>query len=538
MGPGAALQREARRWRAPGVECSAGPGEALPQQAGRSRSLSVNRCTTLASMRKRLQWHRACSLVVFAALGLLSGLALADDPTPAQPKTKEQLASRFAELIQKSGLGGNMGAVVVDAWSGARLYTLAPETPRNPASNMKLVTAATALVELGPEHRLRTTLAGAIGPDGRVPALVLRGEGDPSLAFEDMLAMAQRLVDYGVREVDEIVVDGSYFDGQILPPAYEQQPKEIAAFRAAVGAVSVDRNAYELRVAPGPAVNAPANVILRCPDHFALESAIKTSAAGAPSVIAEQKPRGEELGLRLTGVMPLGVRGAGYERRVESPLHYAGHCMKSALRSLRIAGELRVRIGTAAAPAPVLLTHESAPLSSLLQRVGKNSDNFYAEMLLKVIGAESGKQPGSSVAGIARTQNLLKSAGVPAGAAAMVNGSGLFKGGAVTPDALARLLVHMVNDPALRPEYLSQLAVAGVDGTLSGRLSDLKRTRVVRAKTGTLDDVVALSGYVFGPGESRALAFSFLVNGCAGKQSLARALVDDLVRAMVAHLWP
>jgi len=466
---------------------------------------------------------------------VLPSIALADDPTPVPTQTKEQLASRLAELIQKSGLGGSMGAVVLDAWSGARLYTLTPETPRNPASNMKLITAATALVELGPEHRLRTTMAASIGPDGRVPALVLRGEGDPSLAFEDLLAMAQRLVDYGVREVDEIVVDGSYFDDQILPPAFEQQPREIAAFRAAVSALSVDRNAFELRVAPGPGIDAPANVILRCPDHFALESAIKTSPSGAPHVIAVQKQRGDELGLRLTGTMPLGVRGAGYERRIESPLHYAGHCMKSALRSLHIAGALRVRIGLPTSTPPVLLTHESAPVSSLLQRVGKSSDNFYAEMLLKVVGAEASKQPGSSAGGIARAQALLKRAG--ATGATMVNGSGLFKGGAVAPDTLARLLVFMLREPALRPEYLSQLAVAGVDGTLGSRLSDLKHPRIVRAKTGTLDDVVALSGYVAGPGPSRTLAFSFLINGCAGKQSLARSLVDDLVRAMVAYLW-
>jgi D-alanyl-D-alanine carboxypeptidase/D-alanyl-D-alanine-endopeptidase (penicillin-binding protein 4) len=484
-----------------------------------------------------LQRHAALSLVMLT-LVLSSDARAAPPTTVSVAQTKEQLASRFAELIEKSGLGANMGAVVIDAFSGDRLYTLNPETPRNPASNMKLVTAATALVELGPEHRLRTTVAGSIAADGRVAALILRGEGDPSLAFEDLLAIARRLVDFGVREVDEIVVDGSYFDEQILPPAFEQQPKEIAAFRAAVAAVSVDRNAYELRVAPGPTADAAANVIVRCPDHFALESAITTTASGTPKIVAEQKQRGDELAIRLTGSMPLGVRGVGYERRIESPLSYAGHCLKSALRSQRIAGALRVRVGAQAAAAPVLITHESEALTSLLQRVGKSSDNFYAEMLLKVIGAEATKRQGSSAAGIARAEALLKAAGVPSGAATMVNGSGLFKGGALSPDALARLLGHMLRDPALRAEYVTQLAVSGKDGTLASRLTDLKRPRVVRAKTGTLDDVVALSGYVLGPHEGRTLAFSFLVNGCAGKQWLARNLVDDMVRAMVAYLWP
>jgi serine-type D-Ala-D-Ala carboxypeptidase/endopeptidase (penicillin-binding protein 4) len=444
----------------------------------------------------------------------------------------------LAELVGKSGLGGGMGAVVADAWSGERLYTLNPETPRNPASNMKLVTAATALSELGAEHRLRTTLSGSIEPGGHVPVLVLRGEGDPSLAFEDLLAMAQRLADFGVREVEELVIDGSYFDEQILPPAYDQQPKEIAAFRAAVAAVSVDRNAYELRVAPGPAVDAPANVILRCPDHFALEAAVTTSASGGPKIGAEQKQRDDQLGLKVTGSMPLTVRGVGYERRIESPLPYAGHCLKAALRSQRIAGALKVRVGAPGSSPGTLITHESEPLSVLLQRVGKNSDNFYAEMLLKVIGAESAHRAGSSALGVARAQALLQTAGVPRDAATIVNGSGLFKGGAVSADALVKLLTFVYHDPALRPEYVAQLAVGGKDGTLSGRLTDLKHPRIVRAKTGTLDDVVALSGYVLGPTGERDLAFSFLFNGIAGKQWMARDLADNMIRAIEAYLYP
>ena len=468
--------------------------------------------------------------------------ARAEEPSAASERarggSKEQLASRLSELITKSQVGGAMGVVVADAWSGERLFTLTPTTPRNPASNMKLVTAATVLKELGAEHRLRTTLSGSVGPGGRLPRLVLRGEGDPSLAFEDLLAMAGRLADYGVREVDEIVVDGSYFDDRILPPAYEQQPREIAAFRAPVAAVSVDRNAYELRVAPGPAVDAPASILLRCPDYFALEANVGTTATGTPAIVAEQKPQGDKLALKLSGTMPFNLRGVGYERRIESPLPYAGACLKAALRAQQIGGALAVRVGGAEAGQPTLITHESPPVGVLLQRVGKLSDNFYAEMLLKVVGAESAHRPGSSVLGLARAEALLRGAGAQPGAYTLVNGSGLFKGGALTPDLLVRLLAHVYRDPTLRPEYLAQLAVGGKDGTLSGRLTDLAHPRVVRAKTGTLDDVVALSGYVLGPSPERALAFSILVNGVSGKQWMARDLADNLVRALVAHLYP
>ena len=117
-----------------------------------------------------------------------------------------------------------------------------------------------------------------------------------------------------------------------------------------------------------------------------------------------------------------------------------------------------------------------------------------------------------------------------------MNGSGLFKGGAIAPDHLVTLLVHMYRDPAVRSEYIAHLAIAGVDGTLRNRMKDLPKAGVVRAKTGTLDDAISLSGYVLGKTPDQDLAFSMLMNGIAGKQWLARALADDLVRALVRHL--
>jgi len=131
---------------------------------------------------------------------------------------------------------------------------------------------------------------------------------------------------------------------------------------------------------------------------------------------------------------------------------------------------------------------------------------------------------------------MLEQAGVVRGAAKMVNGSGLFKGGALAPDHLVKVLVHMYREPAVRSEYIAQLAIAGVDGTLRNRLTDLPKPGVVRAKTGTLDDAISLSGYVLGKRPDQDLAFSFLMNGVAGKQWVARALADDLAKTLATYL--
>jgi D-alanyl-D-alanine carboxypeptidase/D-alanyl-D-alanine-endopeptidase (penicillin-binding protein 4) len=154
-------------------------------------------------------------------------------------------------------------------------------------------------------------------------------------------------------------------------------------------------------------------------------------------------------------------------------------------------------------------------------------------MLLKIMGAQAEK-PGTSARGIMVVREELTKMGVDTEGLVMVNGSGLFDGNQVAPRHLTETLMAAYHDPAIRAEYVAHLAVAGSDGTLRSRLEDLPRSRMVRAKTGTLRDVVALSGYVLGePG--RSLAFSFLANGIAGKQGEARKLADDIVRVLAEY---
>jgi len=123
---------------------------------------------------------------------------------------------------------------------------------------------------------------------------------------------------------------------------------------------------------------------------------------------------------------------------------------------------------------------------------------------------------------------------LPVGALELGDESGLFDGNRVAPQHLTQTLLAAYNDPSIRAEYVAHLAVGGSDGTLKSRLEGLPRSRMVRAKTGTLRDVIALSGYVLGePG--RSVAFSFLANGIAGRQKEARDLADDIVRALAEY---
>jgi D-alanyl-D-alanine carboxypeptidase/D-alanyl-D-alanine-endopeptidase (penicillin-binding protein 4) len=455
----------------------------------------------------------------------------AGEPTPQG----QSLVARLRGLVDEAGLGDKLGICVRDARTGREIFSHHKKLALNPASNMKLVTAAAALQELGPEFRMSTGLYGKIEDDGHVPWLVLRGHGDPTLRMSDLVELAEQLADKGVGRVDTVAVDGSYFDDQVLPPAFEQQPDEVASFRAPVAAVAVEHGAYTLRVLPGDEAGEPASVRLAAEGYFAVENSIETSKGGGPDVVAIQRAKEEQMELILRGSVPAGILGVSYRRRVEQPLWHAGHAMVEALKRAGIRTGGDVQVGKRPNGLPLITARKSPPLSKILLQLGKHSDNFVAETLLKVLGAER-KEPGTSKRGTQVLEETLKAAGVDPGRTTIINGSGLFEGNAIAADHLAKLLVHMYRDPTVRSDYLSQLAIGGVDGTLHRRLEGTAAERMVRAKTGTLDEVIALTGYVLGPEPERAYAFSVLVNDAYGKHAKSRDLADDLVTELATHL--
>lgn len=454
-------------------------------------------------------------------------------PAQADAVAAPDLRGQLRQLVIEADLGEEIGISVVNLQNGSEVFSQRGDLRLNPASNMKLVTAAAALVELGPDFSMSTGVYGSV-ESGRVADLVLRGRGDPNLSRGDMAELASALADRGIRAVDRIWVDGSYFDDEILPPAFDQQPGETAAFRAPIGALTVDRASYVLRVMPGSAAGRDAVVRLAGQDYFEVDSNMTTSEDGAPNVIASQRALDDgRMALTLRGSVPANILGVSYRRRIENPLLHAGYVFADALDHQGISGNKRVAIGTGPSGLPLLTAHESPPISVLLNRVGKYSDNFYAEMILKVMGAER-RRPGTSERGAEANQAVLAAAG--AEGATVVNGSGLFDGNLISARNLTALLGYMHGRTDVQAEYMSHLAIGGTDGTLRRRLRNLPAPRIVRAKTGTLNNAIALSGYVFGDEPGEVYAFSVLCNGIRGRQGAARRLADNLVTAIATEL--
>ena len=363
--------------------------------------------------------HRA--LLCFAIIGLLV-------VSPgAGAKGPEPLAQTIATLVRRAGLGDGLGIHVVRLHDAQELYRNRPERPRNPASNQKLLTAAAALRRLGPAFRAATKVEGTI-KNGRVTQLVVRASGDPSLGYAGLDALAEALHLRGVDSVDRILIDDTYFDDQILPPAFEQQPKESAAFRAAISAFAVNRNSYVVHLGPGAELEGPGRVRVLADGYVQIDNRTVTIAGGPPTPRIEDKLTEDgHLAVRVDGAIPKQVRTLYYRRRVPDPKTYAALLLVRALKKAGLGGALAVEYGPVTEQQPVLVDMPSSQLSSLLYPVGKWSDNFTAEMLLKILGAQL-ERPGTSANGTVVVREELMKMGVDTEGLVMVNGSGLFDG--------------------------------------------------------------------------------------------------------------
>jgi serine-type D-Ala-D-Ala carboxypeptidase/endopeptidase (penicillin-binding protein 4) len=212
-----------------------------------------------------------------------------------------------------------------------------------------------------------------------------------------------------------------------------------------------------------------------------------------------------------------------------SPAIAAATQFRLALRTAGVGVRGRVVMGAADPVAMQLASTESAPLSRIVTFMNRESDNFTAELLLKQLGAVDGGG-GTSAAGAESVRRSLTEAAVPLAGVRIVDGSGLSPRNRLTAAAVIGILVVAWNDPILRTHFIRSLAVAGVNGTLEDRLERPPARGAVLAKTGTLRESSALSGYVKG-----RWAFAVIQNGRPLSQFWARRAQDRFASVLAAQ---
>jgi D-alanyl-D-alanine carboxypeptidase/D-alanyl-D-alanine-endopeptidase (penicillin-binding protein 4) len=477
-----------------------------------------------------------CALALFAVdvrSGPSEGRTASPAPAaPAAPPAADLVpeldAAAHAIASDRALEGASIGIAILDVDTGRILAAVNEHLALNPASNAKLYTAGAALATLHGEHRYETTLSGKLEGDA-VGALALKGFGDPSLATEDLWGLVQNLKEYGVTRVDgDVLVDQEFYDDQTTPPAFEQQASEWASFRAPISAVALDENCVTMTVRPSATAGGNARVDFLPPGFVDVDGAIHTAGPGAADTVElALSGSGSRLAAKVNGSISSDSKLVRYTRRAEDPRLLAGYALQAILEKsgLKVTGG--VKLGPARGH--ILAKHQSEPLSTLLYALGKQSDNFYAEMIFRSLAGEGRSRPAKSADSTDVVAQFLEHIGAGDAGVVLRNGSGLFDADRVSAWSTVRLLRWAWRSPEVQPEYLAQLSVGGVDGTLRKRFRGELTRRRVRAKTGTLDDVIALSGYVLRDSGHPPVAFSVFFNHVGGKQDGARHAADRLV---------
>jgi len=426
----------------------------------------------------------------------------------------------------------------LDLRTGQTLFALDAATPVNPASTQKLLTAAAALSLLGPQFRFKTELWVERGPTPKATRMTLVGGGAPDLTLADLREWVDLLSLSGVHATSELVVDQSLFSGGPWPPAYDEQPGEWAAFRAPVSALALERNSITLHVIPSAKAGEKSFAWLSPPGLSTLSGEVNTADKSSGDrvrwdlSVSEAAPG---LVSKLGGSLEALSSPRSYSRRIDDPSLTAGLAFRALLPKVGGQEPPSVKLGKLSpGGAERLGQHRSAPLANLVRELGKDSDNFTAEMLaIALSGSNAGSEAAwSTQRGMTALRAWLEKLGLSLNGIVLRNGSGLFGANKVSCELLVGVLTQMVRGSSVSPEYLSQLAIGGVDGTLRERFGRAAWAERVRAKTGTLRDTDALAGYLFASERGLPIVFSLVVSGVSGQHGEARRRIDRVVAAL------
>jgi D-alanyl-D-alanine carboxypeptidase/D-alanyl-D-alanine-endopeptidase (penicillin-binding protein 4) len=466
-------------------------------------------------------------------------------PTPVQPvQTLESLQTKFRQRISSPDVArGRVGVKVVSLTTGKVLFENDADKYFVPASNMKNFTVATAIEKLTPDFRFVTSVYADAKPDaeGVIKGdLRIYGRGDVTIStafksgdyYKGVDNLVDKIVAAGVKQVSGgLVADEGYFKGNAIPQTWEWNDLQWY-YGAEVSTLPVNDSAVDLKVTPARPGEPCAFSVQPQNSVVQVTNLCITTASGGTNSLQVFKAPGRNV-IELSGAMPVGEKFEGYisvTHPVEIFLDLLRQRLK--LRGVTIAGGSRVMPPNVTTASQMEIARlESPPLSAVAARTMKASQNLYAETLLWTLGEEIGRKSSMSgdspTAGLGVVRAFLNAAGVPQSSVIQFDGSGLSRRNLITPSAVVALYRYMANQSKYASAWRSSLSVGGIDGTLSKRFAGSAVAGRLQGKSGTIDQVSALSGYLTTNGGEQ-LVISVIVNGVT-EPKMRTGLIDDIV---------
>jgi serine-type D-Ala-D-Ala carboxypeptidase/endopeptidase (penicillin-binding protein 4) len=452
--------------------------------------------------------RRVLGLAAAAAAAFLAFCPASARAAPAAlppPVAREMAADRLPS--------STLSFVVIDVDSGRVIASLNPDTPRSPASAIKVVTTFAALDSLGPAYTWHTqALATGEIADGVLDGdLVLKGGGDPYMTSERWWSFVGALRARGLKSIrGDIVIDDTAFALEPEDPgAFDGRPHE--AYNAAPDALMVNFQSVEFTLLPDAATRSVRIVANPAPVNLAIENHVGFASGrcgGAAARVNFEVPTPGWDEVVFSGLLARTCAERSITRVLLKAPTYAFGTFVALWREL--GGEFtgKMRLGPAPADARPLLSFDSLSLAEIIRLTNKFSNNLMARHLLLTLGSERYGTPATVDKGARALGDWARERGLALPGLEIDNGSGLSRTTRISALEMAQVL-RAAYHSRYAPEFIVSLPLAGIDGTLRSRMHGTAAGSV-RLKTGHLDGVTAVAGYVTTPAGKTYVLVSFV----------------------------
>lgn len=469
----------------------------------------------------------------FIMLWGIVALLLCSAMTAAQPVPPE-----LQQALRATGLPDSSVSVYVQEVGGSPLIAVNASEPRNPASVMKMVTTWAGLLALGPEHTWRTVALAEHGTriddQGTLAGpLYIKAAGDPFFSIADLWGMLRELRLRGIKNLSEVVVDRSVFgvvsiNSGAFDGAFDRP------YNASPDAMMVGLGVVRLLFHPDvqgkkwiPVIDPPVQGV-RVTGQVGWRAG---TCPGSPRITTELSTVGSETHVQVSGEAVGSCGAFSTYRLVQSQERYFDGVFRMLWRELGGTLARDIRSGHVPAGAQAIAWHDSDSLADVIRMINKRSNNVMARMVMLNVGVEVNGAGATAHSAANATLSVLRDENIDVRGWVIDNGSGLSRTERLTAVGLGGMLDSVWRSP-LVGEFVSSLAISGVDGTVRRRLRNTDARGMAHLKTGTLRDARALAGYVLGASGTRYI----LVSMANHTNAVAiRSFEDALVKWLAAR---
>jgi serine-type D-Ala-D-Ala carboxypeptidase/endopeptidase (penicillin-binding protein 4) len=427
---------------------------------------------------------------------------------------------------------------IVDPDSGRLLFGQNPDTPRSPASTIKVVTTFAALDLLGPAYtwHTRASIRGALRGGVLDGDLILQGGGDPYMTLERWWSFAGALRAKGLKTIrGDIVIDNTAFSLPAEDPGeFDGRPNR--PYNVLPDALMVNFQSIEFRVQPDVDARRVDVIANPAPVNLAIDNHVRFAAGRCNGAAGRVDFKVASAGwdrVVFSGALSAHCAERSFTRVLLHPATYAFGTFVELWHEL--GGELlgKLRVEAAPADAQALLSFDSLTLSEIVRLTNKYSSNLMARHLLLTIGQERFGGPATLEKGAEAIAEWGRERGLDDRSMEIDNGSGLSRSTHVSALQMAQIL-SFAHRSRYAPEFIASLPLAGIDGTLRSRMKT-SPVGAVRLKTGHLDGVSGVAGYVTA-GSGRTYVLVSLINHSRADLGAGEAVHAALVSWMLENL--